>query len=169
MRLLTLEWTKAQPGVTRFIRSLILNREDAQDVLQEVALAVVDNFESYDPERPFEGWAIGIARNQLRAHLRKVYRDREVALDESVDRVADAFQRIEPEIGDRREALNECLRRITGTSRKILNLHYVDGLKPAAIGGEISKSANHVSVMLHRTRSILRKCVEKKLNREASA
>ncbi len=39
---LTLEWTKAQPSVERFIRSFVRSRADADDVLQEVALTIVD-------------------------------------------------------------------------------------------------------------------------------
>lgn len=169
MRQLTVEWTRAQPGVSRFLRSFILNKEDAEDVLQEVALAVVDKFDSYDPDRPFEGWAIGIARNMMRAHFRKVYKDWNRSLDQSFDGIAEAFERIEPEIEDRKEALRECLKRVKGDDRKILALHYEEEMKPAAIGAQIARSANHVSVILHRLRAALRLCVEKRMNREASA
>ncbi|MCH1507807.1 MAG: hypothetical protein L7T84_01255 [Akkermansiaceae bacterium] len=41
---LTVEWTRAQPAVARFVRSFVRNRADAEDVLQEVALAIVDRF-----------------------------------------------------------------------------------------------------------------------------
>lgn len=169
MRLLTLEWTKAQPGVSRFIRSFILNREDAQDVLQEVALAIVDNFESYDQEHSFEGWSIGIARNMMRAHFRKVYKQWDLEMDASFDGIAEAFEAIQPKLEDRKEALRECLKRVKGDDRKILTLHYEDELKPAAIGRQIARSANHVSVILHRLRTVLKNCVEQKLNREMSS
>ncbi len=167
---LTLEWTKAQPAVGRFIRSFILNPDDAQDILQEVALSVVDSFDKYDSSRPFEGWAIGIARNRLRAHLRKVYQKRELNLDDAVDRVADAFEQLTPQLDDRKEALRDCLNRVPRETRRILALRYDEELKPAAIAKEISRSPNHVAVILHRARGILRKCMEGKLHtRGASA
>jgi RNA polymerase sigma-70 factor, ECF subfamily len=45
-------WTTAQPAVAGYIRSLI-HGTDADDVLQETALALFRRFADYDPARPF--------------------------------------------------------------------------------------------------------------------
>ena len=58
---MTIEWTRAQVSVGRFIRSFVRNRAEADDVLQEVALVIVDRFETWDSNRPFVAWALGIA------------------------------------------------------------------------------------------------------------
>ena len=64
-------WVLAQPTVSAFIASLVRDFRDRDDVLQDVAVAVIDSFRSYDPSRPFVAWAIGIARNEVRHHLRR--------------------------------------------------------------------------------------------------
>lgn len=167
---LTVEWTKAQPAVARFVRSFVRNRADADDVLQEVALTIVDRFENYDPSRPFIGWALGVARNLVKAHFRKQLRRPPTIEDETaVDRVADAFETIQPELEDMKEALSECIERVPAVDRQILSMQYEEDLKPAAIAEKVGKTANHVAVLLHRLRAGLRQCVERKMNALAKA
>jgi len=59
LRRLTIDWTRAQTSVGRFIRSFVRDRGEAEDILQQVALVIVDRYETYDPDRPFLGWALG--------------------------------------------------------------------------------------------------------------
>ena len=162
---LTVEWTRAQPAVGRFVRSFVRNRADAEDVLQEVALTIVDRFDKYDPERPFIGWALGVARNLVKTHFRKQQRRPVTTEDESaVDRVAEAFEILQPELEDMKEVLAECLRRVPSEDRQILAMQYEDGLKPGSIAERIGKTPNHVAVLMHRLRVGLRQCVERKMN-----
>lgn len=161
---LTLEWTKAQPSVARFIHSFIRNPSDAEDVLQEVALVIVDSVGRYDPDRPFIGWALGIARNVTKAYLRKKLKQLPGTTDESaVDRVAEAFEGFHPHLEDRKQALADCIRKVPTKGQQLLSQHYEKGLKPAEIAAQEGKGANHIAVMLHRLRASLRKCVEFKM------
>jgi RNA polymerase sigma-70 factor (ECF subfamily) len=167
---LTIEWTRAQPAVARFVRSFVRNPADADDVLQEVALTIVDRFEKYDASRPFLGWALGVARNLVKAHFRKQLRRPPTIEDETaVDRVAAAFEVLQPELEDRKQALAECIEWVPAADRQILAMHYEDDLKPAGIAEKVGKSANHIAVLLHRLRAGLRKCVEQKMTALAKA
>jgi RNA polymerase sigma factor (sigma-70 family) len=64
-------WTLAQPVVSSYVASLVRDFRDRDDVLQDVAVAVLDSFGNYDPARPFAAWAIGLARNQVLLYLRR--------------------------------------------------------------------------------------------------
>lgn len=59
-------WALAQPTVSAFITAVLRDFSDRDDVLQDVAVAVLDGFGSFDEHRPFTPWAIGVARNQGR-------------------------------------------------------------------------------------------------------
>ena len=166
---LTLEWTKAQPAVGRFIRSFVRDKSDAEDVLQEVALTIVDKYEKYDPSRPFIGWALGVAKNIIKAHFRKQLRRPQTVEDEqAIERVADSFEALQPGLEDMKEALQDCMSRVPAEDRKLIGLRYEEELKPAELAGRLGKSANHVAVVLHRIRAALRKCVERKMSATAS-
>ena len=57
------QWTLAQPAVSAFVHAWVQDRAERDDVLQEVAVAVLESYEAYDPSRPFLPWALGIARH----------------------------------------------------------------------------------------------------------
>ncbi|MDF1754020.1 MAG: sigma-70 family RNA polymerase sigma factor [Verrucomicrobiales bacterium] len=84
-------WTSAQPVVSAFVASIVVNPHDREDVLQETALAVVNSFDTYDPGRSFQGWAIGVARNQIRLYLRRRKRDRLVFGEETIANLQSTF------------------------------------------------------------------------------
>jgi RNA polymerase sigma-70 factor, ECF subfamily len=56
-------WTESQPVVASYILSIIPNFHQAEDVLQQVAAALVGEFQRFDPSKPFLPWVLGIARN----------------------------------------------------------------------------------------------------------
>ena len=166
---MTIEWTRAQPSVGRFVGSFLRDRAEAADVLQEIALVIVEKFEQWDPEQPFVGWALGIARRVVLAHLREKYRDRRVEFSDAIDQVALSFERLEPQAELMKDSLADCLGQVRGQSRQVLSLRYTDGLELKQIAGQLGMTASNVGVMLHRVRAALRKCVDQKLKAEGLA
>ncbi|MEC7447636.1 MAG: sigma-70 family RNA polymerase sigma factor [Planctomycetota bacterium] len=166
---MTLEWTRAQPSVRRFIGSFLLDRNEAEDLLQEVALVVVAKFENWDSRRPFIGWSLGIARRVLLTHLRKKYQDRKVEFLDAIDQVAWSFEKLEPQAEQMKDALDGCLEQIRGQSKTILSLRYTDGRELKEIAHQLSMSSGNVGVMLHRIRETLRRCIDRKLKAEGLA
>ena len=114
LREATRQWTLAVPVVSAFISSLVRDFQDRDDILQETAVAVLQGYHRYDPARPFTAWAMGIARLQTLAHLRKKGADRLVfdsaavdaaeRLGQSSNTVAKALQRV-------RDRLRDCIER----------------------------------------------------------
>ena len=60
----------ANPLLT-FIRRMIGDRHRAEELFQEVFLAVWTHRKTYQPSRPFRPWLFGIAINKCRADFRK--------------------------------------------------------------------------------------------------
>ena len=166
---MTIEWTRAQPSVGRFVGSFLRDRAEAADVLQEIALVIVEKFEQWDPEQPFVGWALGIARRVVLAHLREKYRDRRVEFSDAIDKVALSFEKLEPQAELMKDSLADCLGQVRGQSRQVLSLRYTEGLELKQIGDQLGMTASNVGVMLHRVRAALRKCVDRKLKAEGLA
>jgi RNA polymerase sigma-70 factor (ECF subfamily) len=162
IREVTRLWTLAVPVVSAFITSLVRDFQDRDDVLQDVAVAVVESFDQYDPARPFVAWALGVARNQVRLHFRRKGRDR-VAFDTaSVDALAAAFSHVAPEDTRKLDRLRDCVQALDEQSRELCRLRYERDLKPAAIGERLGIGANAVAKSLQRIRDRLRACVESK-------
>jgi len=166
MRHATRLWTTAQPVVAAFVASVVRNRHDREDVLQETALAVMNSFESYDSSRPFQAWVIGIARNQVGLYLRKHSRDRLVFGEETMATLQATFQERMP--SEELDHLPACIDQLEGRARQLFDLRYQEDLKPAAIGERIGMAANSVAKALQRIREQLRDCIRGKQAKEGA-
>ena len=162
-------WTLAQPAVSAFVRSVVRDSGDCDDVLQEIAVAVIESFDRYDPTRSFTGWAIGVARNQVGLYLRRRGRSRLVFDPETVNRLAIAFGEVaQPQQARKLDFLQDCLQGLEGRARRLCDLRYHEDLKPAAIAERVGMTANSVAKALQRIRDVLRECIERKSAAEAS-
>lgn len=162
---LALLWTRAQPHVSAFVSSMVLDFHAAEDLIQQVACAVAEQFDAYDPDRPFVPWAIGIARFKVFNYYRSKKRDKHVFDSESLDGIARAYAELEPELDPRRKALGVCVKKVSGRASQVLEMRYMREMKPARIAQKLEMTPNAVSVMLHRIRAALSKCIETEMGR----
>lgn len=159
-------WTRAQPHVSAFVSSMVLDFHAAEDLIQQVACAVAEQFEAYDPDRPFVPWAIGIARFKVFNYYRSKKRDKHVFDSDAINGIAQAYADLEPELDPRRKALDTCIKKVNGRASQMLELRYIREMKPARIAQKLEMTPNAVSVMLHRIRAALNKCIEHELRCE---
>ena len=157
-------WTLAQPRISAFVVSVVRDFQDRDDLMQDIAVAVVDSFDSYDSNRSFPKWALGVARNQFKTYLRNRKRDRErlVFDDATLDCVEKAFSGEPKEEIRKLDYVRECIGELEGRGRKLCNLRYEEGLKPAAISDAVGLPGTAVRKALQRIREKLRQCIERK-------
>ena len=161
---MTFYWTQAQPVVAAFISSLVRNFEDANDVLQSVAMVIVRKYDTYEKKIPFSAWAIGIARNEVLHYRRKMAKDRHIFDDELVGMIAQTYQEKSSELDDMKKAIDGCVSRVQGRWQKILQMHYLQGMDAKRIAQCLGISSNAVFIILHRLRLSLRECIQYALN-----
>eukprot|EP00475_Leptophrys_vorax_P029479 TRINITY_DN43339_c2_g1_i1.p2 TRINITY_DN43339_c2_g1~~TRINITY_DN43339_c2_g1_i1.p2 ORF type:complete len:180 (-),score=5.87 TRINITY_DN43339_c2_g1_i1:16-555(-) len=150
-------WTVAQPVVSAFVTSVVRDFAARDDVLQDVAVAVMETFDRYDSERPFTAWALGIAQNQVRLYLRKRERDRLVFDDDLIVAMASTFEATTPERLRPLDFLKDCLTGLQDRARQLCELRYGQNLKPAAMAESTGMTANSVAKALQRKRKNIRK------------
>lgn len=162
-------WTEALPAVTAYVRALVAERNERDDVLQEVALAVFDSYARYDESRPFLPWALAIARRTVSDVLRRRARGPALLGDAAAEALAQAVTEVTESERARLAHLDECLRALAGRAREVCELRYVHGWKPARIGAHLNLRANTAAKILQRVREELRDCVESRVRREGTA
>ena len=163
---MTLYWTHSQPIVGAYISSAIPSFEDANDVLQSVALAIVRSYHNYNKQTPFTAWAIGVARNEVLHYYRKTGRDRHVFDDDLVKQIADVYQQKSNELPEIKNALELCMSKLQGRWRQVIDFRYLRGMDARRIGQAFGISQNAVFALLHRIRHSLRECILKTVNYE---
>ena len=156
-----------QDGIRAFIRSMVRDPATVDDVFQETAMVLWQEFDRFDRSRSFGAWARGIAGNKVfKAYARE--RRRGVSLSpDLIEKVAGAFDEIEPVMQDERTALGICCERLTEHSRRLLQLRYGETLSVAELALRIGRSEEAVHKALVRTRSALAKCIEQRLRVKA--
>jgi RNA polymerase sigma-70 factor, ECF subfamily len=163
-------WEQSRQAVFAYLTSLVYDFHRAEDLLQEVAVAIAGQFQSYDAERPFLAWAMGIARNRTLLYFREQARDRRHFTDATFRLLDAAAQRLDRHEGpSKREALRHCLSEVRGRRRRVVELRYNGNLKIADIAEQLSVTPNSVKVMLHRVRNALEDCIRRRLARESMA
>jgi RNA polymerase sigma-70 factor, ECF subfamily len=163
--------TAAQRRVYAFICTLVVDRSDADEVLQETNLALWQQIERFEPGTDFVAWACRIAHFKV-MKLRDAAKRHRVKLDDAVIELL-ATESIEEQRADHRLAaeryernrlaLVSCLDELSERNRNILLLHYQGGQSLATIGSTIDRTANAVAQLFHRIRSALRTCVQRRL------
>lgn len=156
-------WTQAQPAVGAFIASLVPRHHDAEDILQRTAASLVVMRCSYDQDRSFVAWAIGVARVEVLRYRQEIRREKAVFDTETVEAIAQAFERAGPDLLEMKSVLNQCLAKLKGRVREVFEMHYVQGLRPAEIASRLARNTNAVFLSLHRGRLALRRCMERSM------
>ena len=158
-------WTAAQPTLNAFIRTLVPEFQQAEEVLQRVAIAAFRKFDQYDETRPFAAWAVGVAKYEVMYFRRQRATERLVFDDELVEKVAQGFQEFVDEADPIHKALEVCLEELKGRPRKVIRWKYESELSAAAIGERLHISTGAVRILLWRARATLRDCIESRVGR----
>ncbi len=151
MASLKLLYEETSAGVYSFTLSMLKNREDAEDTLQDVYLSIHHSAYMYKPMgRPVE-WIMTIARNLCLSKLRQQSKTAPLNKEE------EAVDYFEITDSDERIVLNEALSRLSDTERRIVVLHSVAGLKHHEIAAVLEIPASTSRSKYHRALKKLKK------------
>jgi RNA polymerase sigma-70 factor, ECF subfamily len=137
-------------NVYRYVRSLVRDEHEAQDLTQSVFLKLMWTINRYDEHQGhFLSWLLRVARNVTIDHIRRV---RPVASSDVWPTDAEA-----DEAGSRcRDALREALAALSEEQRKVLVLRQIVGLRPGEIAERMAKTEGSVHALHHRARASMR-------------
>lgn len=147
---LRLLYEETSAGVYSFTLSMLKNREDAEDVLQDVYLSVCNSASLYKPMgRPME-WLMTVTRNLCLSKLRQ--RSKLLPLDRE-----EAVDYFDTSDSDDRIVLNDALKTLGDEERRIVVLHSAAGLRFREIAAVLEIPAATVRSKYHRALKKLRK------------
>jgi RNA polymerase sigma-70 factor (ECF subfamily) len=154
-----------------YIVTLLTNWTDADDVLQEVSLVMWDKFDADNPPDDFTAWGCRIAYFKVLDFLKKRQRSRVVFSQAMLERLAEsaAEQAGALQLDDRRQALADCLAKLTPRDRDLLGRRFTEGASIQSIAAQAGRSADAIYKALGRIRLALFDCVTRTLAREGQA
>ncbi len=162
------EITAVQRRLYGFVRTLVYDREMADEIVQETNVALWEQFERFEAGTNFAAWACRVAWFKVLDHRRsqKVHRLR--FSDTLVETLAAEVVEANDELDAERSALEQCVAKLSRHHRDLLSLYYEKRLPLADIAAALNKNANAIGQMIHRVRATLRSCVGRQLGPSSS-
>ena len=163
-------YSRCHLPLLRYIMTLVPNRAQAEDILQNTARQLWQKFELYDPTQPFWPWARKFAYFEALKHRKRhAVRGKYVFSDEMVETLAEERAECEDVLDERRAALDGCLSKLDDPSRQLLLDRYGKEISITEVAEKQGKSRNALYIVLHRLRKALIDCVNRKLKVEGWA
>ena len=152
--------------LTAYVAALVPNWADMDDILQATKLKLWEQFGNYDRSGDFGAWARKIAFYQVLTYRKKSGRDRARFSPQTLELLSEDLAKVSEETDARRDALADCLKKLTIVGRQLL-WHFYSGedtTKDMAI--KLGRSVRGTQQAVAKLRSDLQECVERALRRE---
>jgi RNA polymerase sigma-70 factor (ECF subfamily) len=151
---------RSEREIYRYVAALVPNVTEAEDIVQQTALALWEKFEVYDPAQPFTPWACRFALNK--AHQWMERRQRWKALLEAglAEELAQRREELQPEFEQRLKHLEACLRKLPEPQRALVKGYYYERTGVETLAQRAGRTAAATYKMLQRIRHTLQVCVD---------
>ena len=156
-----------QGAIFGYLRARLFEASDAEDICQEVFLRCYMVKARFDESALVRPWLIGVARNVLREHIRKVTRRQEVIWTELCLELESMVETDQSAYEDVLGHLPGCLESLGPSARQALDLHYGSRFKLTEISERLHRSVGAIKLLMHRSRQALRHCLDRKLARDS--
>ncbi|MEM6258057.1 MAG: sigma-70 family RNA polymerase sigma factor [Planctomycetota bacterium] len=153
-------WHKWQTSIRAYLVAAVSDYHDAEDLLQQVAVAVARDYEKYDPETPFVRWAIAIARNRVLNYRRSKAMNKLVFSQDTLDLLESVMPAEPPAEAETKAALDDCINKLQSRSQQALKLRYEQDLRSADVAEQLGMTVTAVTTLMSRVHKALAKCIK---------
>jgi RNA polymerase sigma-70 factor (ECF subfamily) len=156
----------SEPAVRAFVRSLVPTLDDANDVMQEVAIVLWEKFADYEASEDFRRWSFGVAKFKVLSWQRDRMRDRHVFGHEATELLATEAEHHAGLLEAQRAALQECLQKLSPEQLGLVHSAYAPGARIDALANRLGSTVMALYKKLHRIRMLLSECTRREFSRK---
>ena len=114
----------AEREIFRYIAALVPHHADAEDILQQTALALWERFDDYDRSKPFVPWACRFALNKVRQAIERQRRWQALLSNDLVDELLRRREVLSDDFERRFTHLNDCMAKLPESQRSLVEAYY---------------------------------------------
>ncbi|MEX0867960.1 MAG: sigma-70 family RNA polymerase sigma factor [Pirellulales bacterium] len=161
--------TRAEPKVYAYIRAMVSNWADAEEILQETNAALWRKAAESLSADSFEAWACGVARLEV-LRFRQQKQHQTGFSEQFLEAVSAAALDDHEQFDVRREALQGCLEKLSDGDRELIRLRYFNGEEgPTSIkqlAERVGRPTEGMYKAMRRIRIALFECIERRVAAE---
>jgi RNA polymerase sigma-70 factor, ECF subfamily len=167
-RFLTL-FLRSEKEIYRYVAALVPNISDAEDIVQQTALALWEKFDAYDPAQPFTPWACRFALNKARQWIDRRQRWRALLERGVAEELAQRREELRPELELRLRHLESCLEALPADQRSLVEGYYYHRSGIEKLADHSGRTIAATYKALQRIRQALQLCIEGAARSKGSA
>src|SRR6266536_6081453 len=111
---------RSEREIFLYVAVLVPNAADAEDIVQQTALALWEKFDAYDSSQPFTPWACRFALNKARQWIERRQRWQALLEHGLAEELAQRRQELQPEFELRLKHLEGCLGKLPDGQRSLV-------------------------------------------------
>ncbi len=150
-----------QTAIYAFVRSMVTNAADAQDIAQETNIALWSSMGRFKPGTDFYAYATHIAYRKVCGHSRRNKRHSLLVFDsELTEKIASTIGQIGSRNAEKRaSALEGCIGKLNEDDRSLMEQLYGERRSVRDIASGISRSESALQNAFSKIRAKLRLCI----------
>ena len=146
--------------IFRYVAALVPNLPDAEEIVQQTAVALWSKFDQYDPRQPFTPWACRFAINIVKQWAASRQRWKGLAEGGLAEQLAGRRDALQPQLEDRLQHLEGCLQKLPAEQREIIEAYYWKRTGVEGIADLTGRTVAAIYKLLQRSRVLLRDCIQ---------
>lgn len=152
---------RSEREVFRYVAALVPNVTDAEDIVQQTALALWEKFDAYDPSQPFTPWACRFALNKARQWIERHQRWKALLDGGLAEELALRHEQLRPELEAQLRRLEGCLGTLPDGQRALVEGYYYRREEISELASQSGRTPTATYKALQRIRQALQLCIER--------
>jgi RNA polymerase sigma-70 factor (ECF subfamily) len=151
---------RSEREIFRYVAVLVPNVADAEDIVQQTALALWEKFDAYDPSLAFTPWACRFALNKARQWAERRQRWHALLEGGLAEELEQRREELRPELEVRLKHLEGCLKKLPEEQRSLVEGYYYrrDPIEKLSAASGRTVAATYKT--LQRVRQALQNCID---------
>ena len=160
---------RSEREIFRYVAALVPNITDAEDIVQQTAIALWEKFDAYDPAQPFTPWACRFALNKARQWIERRQRWQALLEGGLAEEIMRRREALRPELEIRLKHLENCLGKLPDDQRSLVEGYYYHRTDIELLSESSGRTVAAAYKALQRIRQSLQTCVERAARPEGAA
>jgi RNA polymerase sigma-70 factor, ECF subfamily len=147
-----------------YILMMVHNYQDAEDLMQEAAILMLEKFPEFQPDKPFFAWGMGITRNIILRFRHKRGRQTVFFQEKIYQQLEASSQQHTHLLDEKSDVMRACLRKLKERDRRLVAMRYEKQDSMKYIADQMNRSLDGLYHSFSRIYTALRQCVNRQMD-----
>ncbi len=146
-----------------YVRALIPNWSDVDDIIQETASVMWSKFDGFEKGTNFTAWALKIAHFQVLSYYKNKKKNRIYFSQGTVESLSEKIASKNPNIDERLSILKKCLQKLKPNELSLIQMRYEPGSSTKSVSQRTGKELHVLYRLFNKVHAKLLMCVRRTL------